>query len=153
MTKRVVWIDWLRTIACLMVLLEHSAEPYVFNEDVQILTESDAWWVGIFYSMMAPCVALFVVASSYLQIPLHYSTGEFFKHRIARVFVPLVIWSLIYAFIWGNPMENLGNLLLNFNYEAGHLWFVYMLLGLYLLMPLLSPWAERVSKRELQFYL
>ena len=153
MTKRVVWIDWLRTIACLMVLLEHSAEPYVFNEDVQILTESDAWWVGIFYSMMAPCVALFVVASSYLQIPLHYSTGEFFKHRIARVFVPLVIWSLIYAFVWGNPMENLGNLLLNFNFEAGHLWFVYMLLGLYLLMPLLSPWAERVSKRELQFYL
>ena len=50
-------------------------------------------------------------------------------------------------------MDNLQSLLLNFNYAAGHLWFVYMLAGLYLLMPLLSPWAERVKKRELQFYL
>ena len=28
-----------------------------------------------------------------------------------------------------------------------------MIVGLYLLMPLLSPWAERVGKRELQLYL
>ena len=154
MMKRVVWIDWLRAIACLMVLLGHSAEPFAFNDEgVNFLTESDAWWVGIIYCMAASCVALFVVASSYLQFPLHYSTGEFFRRRAARIIVPFVIWSLIYAFLWGDPMENLGNLLLNFNYEAGHLWFVYMLCGLYLLMPLLSPWAERVSKRELLFYL
>lgn len=154
MTKRVVWIDWLRAIACLMVVLVHSTEPFIFYDvKVQLLTESDAWWVGIIYCMTASCVALFVVASSYLQIPLHYSTGEFFRRRAARLFVPFVIWSLFYAFIWGDPMENLGNLLLNFNYESGHLWFVYMLCGLYLLMPLLSPWTERVSKRELLFYL
>ena len=154
MTKRVVWIDWLRAIACLMVLLEHSGEPFFYNsEGVQILTKSDAWWGGILYGMTAPCVALFVVASSYLQLPLHYSTGEFFRRRAVRIIVPFVIWSLIYAFVWGNPMENLCDLLLNFNYEAGHLWFVYMLLGIYLLMPLLSPWAEHVGKRELQFYL
>lgn len=154
MTKRIVWIDWLRVTACLMVLLGHSGESFVFNgEGVQILTESDAWWGGGFYSMVASSVALFVVASSYLQFPLHYSTVEFFRRRVARIVVPFVIWSLIYAFVWGNPVENLSNLLLNFNIEAGHLWFVYMLLGLYLLMPLLSPWAERVSKRELQFYL
>ena len=54
---------------------------------------------------------------------------------------------------WGKPGENFENLIYNFNYAAGHLWFVYMLIGVYLLMPLLSPWAERVSKRELQVYL
>ena len=59
----------------------------------------------------------------------------------------------MYAFVWGEPVQNLRDLLLNFNYAAGHLWFVYMLVGLYLIMPLLSPWAERVSKRELQVYL
>ena len=45
------------------------------------------------------------------------------------------------------------DLLLNFNYAAGHLWFVYMLIGLYLIMPLLSPWAEKVGKNELLVYL
>ena len=38
----------------------------------------------------------------------------------------------------------------NFPDEGGHLWFVPMLLGLYLLMPLLSPWAEKVSERDLR---
>jgi hypothetical protein len=60
---------------------------------------------------------------------------------------------VVYALAWGNPAENIKNLLFNFNYAAGHLWFVYMLIGVYLLMPLLSPWAERVGKRELQVYL
>ena len=87
---------------------------------------------------------LFIVASSYLQFPLHYSSGEFMRRRVVRVLVPFILWSLVYAFAWGEPVENLKNLLLNFNYAAGHLWFVYMLIGVYLLMPLLSPWAERV---------
>jgi surface polysaccharide O-acyltransferase-like enzyme len=72
---------------------------------------------------------------------------------MVRVLVPFLLWSAVYAFAWGEPATNFRNLLLNFNYSAGHLWFVYMLVGIYLLMPLLSPWAERVSKRELQVYL
>jgi len=55
--------------------------------------------------------------------------------------------------VWGKPVANLKGLLLNFNYAAGHLWFVYMLIGIYLIMPLLSPWAEKVSRRELEMYL
>ena len=56
--------------------------------------------------------------------------------------------AMLYALAWGEPVENFRSLLLNFNYAAGHLWFVYMLVGIYLLMPMLSPWAERVGKRR-----
>ena len=144
----------MRVAACLMVMTVHSTEPfYLGGGGSLILTEADAWWVSLFDSFARACIPVFVVASSYLQFPLHYSTGEFFRRRIARVLIPFIIWSLIYALIWGDPIENLLNLPFNFNYAAGHLWFVYMLLGIYLLMPLLSPWAEKVSKHELQFYL
>jgi surface polysaccharide O-acyltransferase-like enzyme len=50
-------------------------------------------------------------------------------------------------------VQNFRDLIFNFCYACGHLWFVYMLVGVYMLMPLLSPWAEKVSKRELQMYL
>ena len=93
------------------------------------------------------------MASSYLQFPLHYSTGEFFRRRAVRILVPFLLWSVVYALAWGEPIENFKNLLFNFNYAAGHLWFVYMIIGIYLLMPLLTPWAERVGKRELQVYI
>lgn len=148
------WIDWMRVAACLMVMVVHSTEPfYLGGEGSRILTEGDAWWASFFDTFVRACVPLFVVASSYLQFPLHYSTGEFLRRRALRVLVPFLCWTIVYALVWGEPVENFRSLLLNFNYAAGHLWFVYMLVGIYLLMPMLSPWAERVGKRELQFYL
>lgn len=148
------WIDWMRVAACLMVMVVHSTEPfYLGGEGSRILTEGDAYWSSFFDSFVRACVPLFVVASSYLQFPLHYSTGEFLRRRALRVLVPFLCWSIVYALAWGEPVDNFRSLLLNFNYAAGHLWFVYMLVGIYLLMPMLSPWAERVGKRELQFYL
>jgi surface polysaccharide O-acyltransferase-like enzyme len=152
--KRVVWVDWMRVAACFMVILVHATEPfYLGGEGSQILTEADAYWSSFFDSIVRACVPLFIVASSYLQFPLHYSSGEFVRRRAVRILVPFALWSAVYAFAWNNPVENFQNLLLNFNYAAGHLWFVYMLIGVYMLMPLLSPWAEKVSKRELQVYL
>lgn len=152
--KREIWIDWLRVAACFMVMLTHSCEPfYLGGEGSRILTHSDAVWVSLLNVLSRAGVVLFVMASSYLQFPLHYSTGEFFRRRAVRILIPFVLWTLAYALAWGEPVENFRDLLLNFNYAAGHLWFVYMLVGVYLLMPLLSPWAEKVPRKELQLYL
>lgn len=152
--SREVWIDWLRVIACFMVFVVHSTEPfYLGGQGSLILTEADAFWSSFFDSFMRSCVPLFVIASSYLQFPVRYPTCEFFKRRAVRILIPFAIWTAVYAFVWGEPADNFRNLLLNFNYSAGHLWFVYMLIGVYLLMPLLSKWAETVEKKELQIYL
>ena len=152
--NREIWLDWLRIAACFMVMATHSCEPfYLGGEGSLILTKADAVWVAVLNSLPRAAVALFVFASSYLQFPLHYPTGEFFRKRALRILPPFFFWTIVYALAWGEPVQNFKDLLLNFNYAAGHLWFVYMLVGLYLIMPLLSPWAEKVGKRELQVYL
>lgn len=154
MHNRETWLDWLRVTALFLVLVTHSCEPfYIGGEGSLILSKSDALWVAVLNSLPRACVALFVFTSSYLQFPLRYNTRDFFRRRALRIFPPFIIWTVVYALVWGEPVQNFRDLLLNFNYAAGHLWFVYMLLGVYLLMPLLSPWAERVGKRELLFYL
>ena len=153
-TQREIWIDWMRVVACFLVILTHSCEPfYLGGEGSLILTKADALWVSVLNVIPRACVALFVVASSYLQFPLHYPTGEFFRRRAVRILIPFAIWSVVYALVWGEPVQNFKDLLLNFNYAAGHMWFVYMLVGVYLVMPLLSPWAEKVGKKELLVYL
>ena len=152
--QREIWIDWMRVVACFLVIMTHSCEPfYLGGEGSLILTKADAIWVSVLNVIPRACVALFVVASSYLQFPLHYSTGEFFRRRAARILIPFLFWTVVYALVWGEPVQNFKDLLLNFNYAAGHLWFVYMLVGVYLVMPLLSPWAEKVGKKELLVYL
>lgn len=152
--QREIWLDWMRVTACFLVMVTHSCEPfYLGGEGSLILTRSDALWVSVLNVLPRACVALFIFSSAYLQFPLHYSTGEFFKKRALRILPPFFFWSILYALVWGEPVQNFKDLLLNFNYAAGHLWFVYMLIGLYLVMPLLSPWAEKVGKRELRVYI
>ena len=152
--QREVWIDWMRVAACFMVMVVHSTEPFYLGGEGSLLQSKDnAIWSGIMDCLVRCCVPLFVVASSFLQFPLHYSTGEFFRRRAVRILVPFLIWTIFYALYWGEPVQNFKDLLWNFNYAAGHLWFVYMLVGVYLLMPLLSPWAEKVGKKELRVWI
>lgn len=152
--KREIWLDFLRVTACFLVMMVHSTEPfYLGGLGTQVLTSQDAIWVSFFEGLARCCVPVFIIVSSHLQFPLHYTTGEFIRRRTLRVLAPMAIWTLVYALAYGHPVANLKGLLLNFNYAAGHLWFVYMLLGLYVVMPLLSPWAETVSRKELKIYL
>lgn len=149
MQKRVVFLDWLRVVACLMVVFIHSTEPFYIGAQgrFQIASRADALWVTFFESLCRICVPLFVMTSSYLLFPVRQSTGEFFRRRFMRVVVPFVVWSFAYVFVYG---ETVVKFLFNFPDSGGHLWFVPMLLGLYLVMPILSPWAEKVTKRELR---
>ncbi len=115
--KREVWLDFLRVTACLMVMVIHSTEPfYLGGEGGLILSATDAFWVAVFEGICRCCVPVFLVASAYLQFPLHYSTGEFFRRRAVRILVPMVIWTVVYALAFGDPVQNFKGLLLNFNY-------------------------------------
>lgn len=151
--KRVVFLDYLRVLACMMVMVVHACELYYFGEDggVFVASRGDARWLTAFDSAVRASVPLFVMASAYLLFPLTRPTGEFFRRRLMRVGVPFAVWAAVYTWYYGGSWGQLG-----FNFPmatGGHLWFVPMLFGLYLLMPLISPWAEKVSERELRGWL
>lgn len=157
-TGRIVFLDYLRFIACFLVLLTHANEPvYLGGMGTSVASPSDAFWSTFFICLCRCCVPLFVIASSYLMFPLparYASTRAFFKKRLVHVGIPALVWLIIYS-IWGGgaPADNFARLPFNFPAPAGHLWFCYMILGLYLLMPLLSPWAENVGKKELRAWI
>ena len=52
---------------------------------------------------------------------------------------------------WGLMLKSLFSL--PFVRQEGVLWFMYVLLGLYILAPVISPWLNLVDKKTLQFYL
>lgn len=146
---RIVFLDWLRIIACFMVMVVHACEAFYFNDagETCFRSLSDARWACWTDAPCRAAVPLFVMASSFLLFPLKRTTGDFFRRRLVRVFIPFAVWAVVYVV---RMKLDWGRLAFNFPFEAGHLWFVPMLIGLYLLMPLLSPWAEKVSKKELQ---
>jgi surface polysaccharide O-acyltransferase-like enzyme len=147
--ERVVFLDYLRVIACFMVMAIHACEPFYLGgeQGAFIATRADALWVTVTEVLCRVCVPLFAIASGYLLFPLTRPTGEFFRRRLGRIVVPFLFWSAAYVWQAGGSW---GQALLNFPAAAGHLWFVPMLLGVYLLMPLLSPWAEKASEKEVR---
>ena len=166
--QRVVFLDYLRFFACLMVLVVHCCEPfYLGGPGTYIASIGDALWMGAIDSACRAAVPLFVLASSYLLFPVQGDVSRFFRRRVERVLIPLVVWMLLYAFfpltalspLLGGEAEqmsvvdNLKQLVFNFVPHAGHLWFVYMLIGVYMVMPLLSPWVERASRRAHHIFL
>lgn len=155
--KRVVFLDWLRVVACLMVMLIHSCEPFYLGgaepNVTSIASRWDMFWITVTECLCRCCVPLFAMTSAYLLFPVKRPTGEFFMRRIVRVLVPFAIWAVLYVAWFGKGAAAWEKLLFNFPDEGGHLWFVPMVFGLYILMPLLSPWAERVGARELKGWL
>lgn len=151
--KRVVFLDYLRVLAIFMVMVVHACEQYYFNsEGFYIASAGDAVWVSVLDSAVRACVPLFVMASAFLLFPVRgISSAAFLKRRVLRVFVPFAVWAAVYTVFWGGEW---GQLAFNFPMmTSGHLWFIPMIIGLYLLMPLLSPWAEKVERRELQLWI
>lgn len=158
--ERNLSLDILRVLAIFLVLWQHSSECYYIGPNVSIVKDAVPV-VGIFNSFSRLCIGLFVMISGYLLLPMKQTTGQFFRRRFTRVLFPWLFWCVAFAVYMplmnnGGVMDiltNIAHIPVNFGTDVGHLWYVYMLLGLYLLVPVISPWLRSCSKRELQFYL
>ena len=151
--QRIVFLDYLRVIACFMVVIVHACEFYYLNEDgIFFARPDDRIWVSIIDSALRESVPLFVMTSSFLLLPLTCSAGAFFKRRFVRILIPFLIWSIFYAIapvlaglVEGDIPARLTRLLYNFNGDSGHLWFIYMLIGVYLIMPIIDRKSTRLN--------
>ncbi|TWR25794.1 acyltransferase family protein [Mucilaginibacter pallidiroseus] len=154
------YLNLLRIFACFMVLMVHSGEFFYIGAGGSIIREH-ARWVNNYGSFMRACVPLFVMISGYLLLPMHEGASVFYKKRFTRLLIPFLVWSVLYALIpyllgtntQQQMWKNLYTIPINFSENAGHLWFVYMLIGLYLFIPIFSPWVQGASKRFKQFFL
>lgn len=137
--NRSIHYDLLRIIACLMVIFTHSPIP------------RDGW-NGAFLSGLsyfcAPCIGIFIMVSGALLLNRQYADGfdtkTFLQKRASRVVWPTVIWSIV-----GFTLSYCGIK----NSENAILWFMYTIVGLYLLTPVLYRWISIAKKQEVEFYL
>lgn len=161
--QRIVFLDWLRAAACLMVFLVHACECVYSNDySFSIPSETARWTIGLIQGFVRPiAVPLFLMASAYLLVPVTRSTGDFLRKRFSRVGIPFVVFLFLYAFLpalwgeftWAEAWANVKQAGINFIPRESHLWFVYMMLGLYLIMPVISPWLQKVGKKEEGFFI
>lgn len=170
--ERLGWVDLLRVIACFLVIFSHCCDPFVGQFD----NDRASFLTGVLSgSLVRCCVPLFVMMTGVLLLPVRTNMGTFYRKRIGRVLIALVFWSVVLPLLYyvylnyisatHNPaiapenftltatLHKLWTFVFNFTFDTTPLWYIYMLIGLYLIMPVLSAWLERASQRELQLLL
>ena len=158
--NHIIYADVLRITAIVAVIILHSADPLVreFNS-IQL----SWWWIAnIFDSATRWCVPVFIMISGLLLLnpSEDESIKDFMSKRFNKVLPPFIFWGLVYTIIKyrGEIIENqtLPILKIIENIVVGpmdHLWFIYMLLGLYLLTPILRIYIKNSSKKDLKYFL
>ncbi|MDR2906514.1 MAG: acyltransferase family protein [Bacteroidales bacterium] len=163
MKTEIFWIDKLRILATLGVILLHTSSGTSYNYgNIPNLS----WWVGnIFDSAGRFAVPVFLMISGALILSKTYDNiGEYLKKRVVKILLPFLFWSLIYivknlflAFYNGTSMsfiEILKFVIMQFKYGASfHFWYIYMLIGLYLFFPIIGKWIKKSSACELKYFL
>ncbi|MCD7974116.1 MAG: acyltransferase family protein [Candidatus Azobacteroides sp.] len=153
--------DRLRVVACYLVIQVHAGEFYYIGEEGNVLPGCGPYWIALFNSLGRAAIPLFIMITGYFVLPVRDSLSVFFKKRFTRVAVPFVVWCILYALYGlvkgeatvGETGLNILKIPVNYGTEVGHLWYVYMLIGLYLVFPVISPWLQIVSCKVLTSYL
>ena len=159
--KREFALDLLRVLACFLVIWQHVSEYYYIGSDFLPVREASTYTIGFLTSLGRSAVPLFVMISGYFLLPMRGTEREFFSKRFVRIIGPFVFWGIAYAIYYmysrgeslTQCLQHIASIPVNFGTEIGHMWYIYVLIGLYLLVPIISPWLQQVSKRSLQVYL
>ncbi|HXS47848.1 MAG TPA: acyltransferase family protein [Solirubrobacterales bacterium] len=126
------------------------------NEGFHVLT--DLAWLGTtaVETAMRWCVPLFVMVSGMLLVTprtAEQAPGDFYRRRAARVAVPLIGWTLfarVFNELHAVPAsleEHIQAIYVGAPYY--HLYFLFVIAGLYLVTPLLARAISALSERQL----
>ncbi len=169
--SRIVFADYLRVVACFMVMLVHASENFYAADasglagNVSMLAnEANRFWVAFYDGGIGrTCVPLFMIVSAFLLVPMKagQSMTDFYKRRFSRILPPMLIFMLLYCLLplawggmtWEQSLHDLKMIPWNFPSMAGHLWFMYPLISLYLIIPVVSPWLEKASAKDEKIFI
>jgi surface polysaccharide O-acyltransferase-like enzyme len=154
-----IWLDNTRILATFAVILLHVSAYFVSNYSVG----TEYWWVGNIYdSSVRWSVPVFVMISGVLLLNPNKqeSLSVFYKKRAFKLLIPTIFWSIFFPMwslvrnatssdIFIGSTELLEKVIAETPYF--HMWFIYMIFGLYLLTPFLKKIVIHSSKKELLF--
>ena len=121
--------------------------------------EKEGFWMFGISFIGSPSSELFLALSGTVLLPIKTGFRKFYKRRFLKLLPPLIIWSvlgiILYVYThdmsWSSAIGTIERIPLQ--PAIGVYWFVYAMIGLYLLAPFISPWLRAASKRQLELFI
>ncbi|MFC7394686.1 acyltransferase [Scopulibacillus cellulosilyticus] len=155
--NRVLYFDILRIIAICAVVLLHTSAGFLGDYN----SSHTSYFIGDVYdSVTRWCVPVFIMVSGALLLkPGKQETlADFFKKRTTKVVIPFLIWTFIYilyrhyhdnhVFTYTGTIKDFFNSNIYF-----HLWFMYMIIGLYLVTPIFKVYVRHAKQENMLYFI
>ncbi len=148
--ERKGYIDILRGSAAIGVIMLHVACNNWYG-----FIGSDNWIAFTVYAGIARIsVPVFFMISGalFLEDKKDVSVKYMVKH-VVKLFFALIFWGIIYQFANGN--HNFISIIKNIAHAdtQSHLWFLYSIMGIYLVTPLIKIFTQNATKRMTEYAL
>ncbi len=140
--------DLMRFVAIAMIVIAHAAEQYLSPSETLLMQ-----------CLVCGNAVLFFMVSGALLCPAKGDYARFVVKHVKRVGIPFLVWSVIYLgldyFVGGCSWEALTRDILELPvlapFPSG--WFIYVIIGIYLVAPIISVWIENASRRWIEYFL
>ena len=163
LSGRGVYVDLIRTIAIVGVILLHASGSWVIT--VQQMNQMNQLeiirWsvVDIYQSMARIGLPLFVMLTGALLLQpakTNESLSDFFKKRWARIGLPWIFWGAAY-FAWDFlvihiPFTSSAIIMGILGGPYTQFWYLYVLLGLYLLTPIFRIFIAHADQTIIKYF-
>lgn len=139
LSNRIVWIDLLRVVCIFTIVLLHSSCDLYYHFSDNINDWYSSLYINCFTAFAVPC---FFMISGMLMINQNINLKKIL-HKSFLFFLSLLLWSIIYIlfrkYMYGENIDIVKSMLqIPFSSQGPHLWFMYDLLSIYLLLPLIN---------------
>ena len=150
------WMDLLRFVSVFGIIMIHVSAICWYDYPVSSFNwKCLNFWNGV-NRFCLPCLVM-ISGALLLSPEKNMDPGSIWKRRIPRILIAWVVWSLIYAstdlikFFLSGDHELLSEFVRSLLRGHFHLWYLAMLIGLYICLPLLRPIAA--NKTLLRYFL
>lgn len=149
-------LSMLRILATLSVIVIHVSGPIVVKFGKISIAD---WNVANFYdSISRYAVPVFFMISGSLLLGREFETSDFLKNRLGKILPPFLFWSLFYSvfnrYILQTEAFDISKIIRDIFYGSEyHLWFVYALIGVYLITPIFQKWINFSEKSDIRYFL
>jgi len=158
--KNYHYISFLRIFSMFAIIAAHTiATPVIYNS-----ADYSVFWLNISVVLAEICrggVYIFIAISGalFLQPEKELTLSKLFKKYILRIILALCIFGTLFALMeivftekkiaFRQIPEALLRMIQNKSW--GHLWYLYMLTGLYLITPLLKRFIQTATDLEIRY--
>lgn len=159
--KRIKYIDIMKGVAIICVVLCHSVESAYASTDWIALSNISKIFKITIFTIGRIGVPLFVLASGVLLLDKSFEEDKdvinFYKKNLIPLLIVTEIWNIIYYIflkIWNSQefdiKEVVEILLFLRNSNSPNMWYMPMILGIYIAVPFLSIIVHRLSFKTIK---